>query len=112
MPALVDGAGSVLGAEDAVVLFLLHREVGPQDLLERVLLGGLLERVVGPVTADRLVVHRFPGQFLDLLVGLCHTLATHVSPLAFHSGRMRRPPAALVARRPGALHLLQPWSLC
>ena len=68
---------AVRGAVHPVVLLLLHREVGPQDLLERVLLLRLLEGVVGPVLRDRLVVRRFPGQLLDLLVGLRHALATH-----------------------------------
>ena len=58
--------GAVLGAVDSVVLFLLHREVGPQDLLERVLLGSLLERVVRPVLCYWLMILRFPGQFLNL----------------------------------------------
>ena len=54
-PALLDLAEHVAAdravdrAVDAVVLLLLHREVGPQDLLERVLLRRLLERVVGSV---------------------------------------------------------------
>jgi len=87
-PALLDLAehvaadGAVLRAVDAVVLLLLHREVRPEHLLQRVLLLGLLERVVRPVLGHRLVVHRLPGQFLDLLVCLCDALATHLSTLA------------------------------
>ena len=75
-PALLDLAehvaadGAVHRAEDAVVLLLLHREVGAQDLLERILLGRLLERVVGRVLVDRLDERRLPGQLLDLVVGL------------------------------------------
>ncbi len=71
---------AVLRAVDPVVLLFLHREVGPQDLLERVLLLRLLERVVRSVVADRRVVLRFPGEFLDLLVGLGHALAAHRHP--------------------------------
>src|SRR6185436_17724671 len=62
---------------DAVVLLLLHGEVGPEDLLERVLLGGLAERVVGSVLHVRLVVLRLPGELLDLLMSLGQTLPTH-----------------------------------
>src|SRR3954466_13108527 len=75
-PALLDLTEHVAAdravhrAEDAVVLLLLHREVGAQDLLERVLLGGLLERVGGRVLVDRLDERRLPGELLDLLVGL------------------------------------------
>ena len=74
--------GTVLGAVDAVVLLLLHREVRPEHLLQRVLLLGLLEGVVRPVLGHWLVVQRFPGQLLNLLVCLSHALATHLSPLA------------------------------
>jgi len=59
------------------VLLLLHREVRPKNLLERVLLLGLLERVVRSVVGHRLVIRRFPGQLLDLLVGFRHTLTAH-----------------------------------
>ena len=72
--------GAVLRAVHAVVLLFLHREVGPEDLLQRVLLLRLAERVVRPVLRHRLVVLRLPGQFLDLLVSLGHTLATHRHP--------------------------------
>ena len=72
--------GPVLGAVDAVVLLLLHREVGAQDLLQRVLFLGFLERVVGAVLGYRLVVLRLPGELLDLLVSPGHTLATHRHP--------------------------------
>src|SRR5262249_45567285 len=82
-------------AVDAVVLLFLHREVGPQDLLQRVLLLSLLERVVSSVLGDRLVVLGFPGQLLDFLMGLGHALATHSHP--FLSGRRRQGPAALVS---------------
>ena len=71
---------AVLRAVDPVVLLLLHREVGAEHLLERVLLLRLLERVVRSVLRDRLVVLGFPGQFLDLLVGLRHALAAHRHP--------------------------------
>jgi hypothetical protein len=71
---------AVLRAVHPVVLLLLHREVGPENLLERVLLLGLLERVVRPVVADRRVILRFPGELLDLLVGLGHALAAHRHP--------------------------------
>ncbi len=82
-PALLDLAehvaadGAVHRAEDAVVLLLLHREVGAQDLLERVLLGGLLERVVGRVLVDRLHERRIPGQLLDLVVSLRDAGSAH-----------------------------------
>ena len=107
--------GAVRCAVDAVVLLLLHREVGPQDLLERVLLRGLLERVVGAVLHVRLVVLRLPGQLLDLLVSLCHTSGDSSSPFPGHPGsttgrrRRRMPrsaapdadaPACLSARAP------------
>src|SRR6185437_14599754 len=84
----------VLGAVHPVVLLLLHREVRPQDLLERVLLLGLGERVVRAVMRDRLVVQRLPGQFLDLLMGLRDALPTHVlSPRSMSDGLrpMKRP---------------------
>src|SRR4051812_24307546 len=75
-PALLDLAEHVAAdravhrAEHAVVLLLLHREVGAQDLLERILLGRLLERVVGRVLVDRLYEGGLPGELLDLLVSL------------------------------------------
>jgi hypothetical protein len=75
-PALLDLAEHVAAdrpvhrAEHAVVLLLLHREVGAQDLLERILLGRLLERVVGRVLVDRFHERRLPGELLDLLVSL------------------------------------------
>src|SRR5262249_15124029 len=52
------------------VLLLFHGEVRAQDLLERVLLRRLLERVVGRVLVNRLHERRIPGELLDLLVGL------------------------------------------
>src|SRR4029079_1578516 len=75
-PALLDLAEHVAAdravhrAEHAVVLLLLHGEVGAQDLLQRVLCRGLLERVVGRVLVDRLDERRLPGELLNLLVGL------------------------------------------
>jgi hypothetical protein len=39
-----------------------------------------VERVVRPVLRHRLVVLGLPGQLLDLLVSLSHTLATHRHP--------------------------------
>ena len=77
LPEHVAADGAVLGAVHAVVLLLLHREVRAQDLLERVLLLRLLERVVRSVLRYRLVVDRLPGQLLDLLVGFRHTLTAH-----------------------------------
>ena len=71
---------AVLRAVDPVVLLLLHREVGPEHLLERVLLLRLAERVVRAVVAHRRVVLGFPGELLDLLVGLGHALAAHRHP--------------------------------
>ena len=110
-PALLDLAEHVAadravgGAVDAVVLLLLHGEVGPQHLLERVLLLGLLERVVRPVLGHRLVVERLPGQLLDLLVSLGHALATSsATPSSGQIGRgvrchaSRRTSAAPVSR--------------
>ena len=91
LPEHVAADRAVLGAVHAVVLFLLHREVGPQHLLERVLLRRLAEGVVGPVLRDRLVVLGLPGQLLDLLVGPGHTLATHRHPFL---GGFRGPGAA------------------
>ena len=82
-PALLDLAEHVAAdravhrAEHAIVLLLLHREVGAQDLLERVLLRCLLERVVGRVLVDRLHERRFPGQLLDLLVSLRDARSAH-----------------------------------
>src|ERR1700755_3048486 len=70
LPKHVPADGAVHRAEHTVVLLLLHREVGAQDLLQRVLLRGLLERVVGRVLVDRLDERRLPGQLLNLLVGL------------------------------------------
>src|SRR3954449_8616270 len=90
-------------AEDAVVLLLLHPEVGAQDLLERVLPRGLLERVVGRVVVDRLDERRLPGQLLDLLVGLrdaCSAQGRHLLSLcatALTLGGLRAH-AALTAR--------------
>src|SRR5262249_46493202 len=78
--------GAVLRAVHAVVLLFLHREVGPENLLQRVLLLCLMERVVRPVLRHRLVVLRLPGEFLDLLVSLSHTLATHRHPFLGGSG--------------------------
>src|SRR5262249_45888923 len=72
--------GPILGAVDPVVLLLLHREVRAKDLLQRVLLLRLLERVVGAVLRYRLVVLRLPGELLDLLVSLSDALATHRPP--------------------------------
>ena len=72
----VSADGTVRRAVDAVVLLLLHGEVRPQDLLQRVLLGGLAEGVVGSVLHVRLVVLRLPGEFLNLLVSLGQTLPT------------------------------------
>ena len=97
-PAFLDLAehvaadGAVLGAVDPVVLLLLHGEVGPQDLLERVLLLCLVERVVRSVLGDRLVVRRLPGELLDLLVGLGHTLATHGHPFLWPAETALRQP--------------------
>ncbi|KAF0965699.1 hypothetical protein MLGJGCBP_01125 [Rhodococcus sp. T7] len=51
---------TVHGAVHAVVFLLLHREVGPHDLLERVLLGGLLEGVVGSEPGGRGCECRIP----------------------------------------------------
>ncbi len=69
--------GAVGSSVHPVVLLLLHGEVRPQYLLERVLLLSLVEGVVSSVLRDRLVVQRFPGKLLDLLVRPSHTLATH-----------------------------------
>src|SRR5204862_1115988 len=80
LPEHVATDRAVLGAVYAVVFFLLHGEVGPQHLLERVLLRRLAEGVVSPVLRDRLVVLGLPGQLLDLLVCPGHTLATHRHP--------------------------------
>ena len=80
LPEHVAADRAVLGAVDPVVLLLLHREVGPEHLLERVLLLRLAEGVVSPVLRDWLVVLGLPGQFLDLLVRPGHTLATHRHP--------------------------------
>ena len=66
-------------AEDPVVLLLFHREVGAQHLLERILLGGLLERVVGGVLLHRLDERRLPGQLLDLAVRLRDACPTHLA---------------------------------
>ncbi len=85
-PALLDltehvaADRAVLRAVDPVVFLLLHREVGTEHLLERVLLLRLLERVVSSVVAHGRVVLRFPGEFLDFLVGLGHALAAHRHP--------------------------------
>src|SRR6185295_5530712 len=77
LPEHVAADRAVGSTVDAVVLLLLHGEVGPEDLLERVLLGGLAERVVGSVLHVRLVVLRLPGKLLDLLMSLGQTLPTH-----------------------------------
>src|SRR4051794_23156523 len=90
---------AVLRAVDPVVLLLLHREVRPEDLLERVLLLGFPEGVVGAVLHVRLVIHRLPGQFLDLLVGLRQALSTHVDSSRLGSGT-RSVPATSRRRAP------------
>src|SRR5205823_3369903 len=84
-PALLDLAehvapdGAVHRAEHAVVLLLLHREVGAQDLLERILLRRLLERVVRRELLDGAHERGLPGQLLDLLVRLRDARPTHVT---------------------------------
>src|SRR6185295_305067 len=119
-PALLDLAehvaadGAVHRAEHTVVLLLLHGEVGAQDLLERVLLRGLLEGVVGRVLIDRLHERRFPGELLDLLMGLRdagsaqgrHLLSLRAAALALgvwaHAALTARVVPCAQARRAGA----------
>src|SRR4029079_3178794 len=109
-PALLDltehvaADGAVLGAVHPVVLLLFHRAVGPEDLLERVLLGSLAEGVVGLVLHVRLVVLGLPGELLDLLMSLRQTLQTHVTSsrwwvAVIHDGRGRRRLRQLVRGR-------------
>src|SRR5262249_9622821 len=83
-------------------LLLLHREVGPQDLLEGVLLLCLLERVVRAVLRDRLVVHRFPGQLLDLLCALATLWRLICHPLSFRESSSGLPWAVLAGAHAGA----------
>src|SRR6202020_1086324 len=82
----VSADSAILRAVYAVVLLLLHGEVGPQDLLQRVLFGCLMERVVRPILRHWLVGLRLPGQLLDFLMSLGHTLATHVTPFSSDFG--------------------------
>src|SRR5260370_553784 len=115
LPAVVElgehvGADGAVGRSvDPVVLLFLHREVRPQDLLERILLLGFGECVVRAILGDRLVIERLPGQLLDLLMSLGQTLATHVSPqlspgrrrqAACSRGRLLQPGDTLGWRRP------------
>src|SRR5207253_9369544 len=92
-PALLDLAEHVAAdravhrAEDAIVLLLFHREVGAQDLLERILLRRLLERVVRRVLLDRRDERRLPGQLLDLLVRFGDAGPTHCSLLLWPMDR-------------------------
>ena len=85
-PALLDLAehvaadGAVHGAVHAVVLLLLHREVGPHDLLERIFLGRLLECVVGAEPRRRSGECRLPRQFTDLRVCLGQALSAQGAP--------------------------------
>ena len=105
-PALLDLAehvaadGAVHRAEDAVVLLLLHREVGAQDLLERVLLGRLLEGVVGGVLVDRLHEGGIPGQLLDLRVRLRDAGSAHAECLPLLRFHRARPPGEPTSGRP------------
>jgi len=55
-------------AEHAVVLLLLHREIGAQDLLERILLLRLIEYIVSRELLDGRDERRLPGQLLNLLM--------------------------------------------
>lgn len=55
--------------EDVVVFFFFYWEVGVQDLLQGIFLGGFLERVVGWVFVDWFDEGGFLGKFLDLRMG-------------------------------------------
>ncbi len=72
---------AVDGPIDPVVFLLLHGEVGLQDLLHRVLLGALRQRVVGLVLRVLLYKGRLPGELLDLLVSLGNASARHAMHL-------------------------------
>ena len=100
-PALLDltehvaADGAVHGAVDAVVLLFLHREVGPHDLLERILLRRLLKRVVGAEPGGRRGERRLPRQFADLRVCLGQALPTQRAPPGCEPARCRRADDAL-----------------
>ena len=87
--------GAVHGAEHAVVLLLLHREVGPHDLLERILLRSLLKGVVGAEPGGRRRERRFPRQLGDLRVSLGQALPTQSAPPGCEPARCRRADDAL-----------------
>src|SRR5919112_1158166 len=67
----------VNGAVDPLVLLLLHREVGLQDLLHRFLRLSVRERVVGLVPRVLLDVRRLPGHLLYLVVSFGKPLFRH-----------------------------------
>ncbi len=87
--------GAIHGAEDAVVLLFLHREVGPQDLLERILLRSLLKGVVGAEPGGRRRERRLPRQLGDLRVSLGQALPTQSAPPGCKPARCRRADDAL-----------------
>src|SRR6202042_2653690 len=105
LPEHVAANRAVLGTVHAVILLLLHGEVGPENLLQRVLLRCLAEAVVSPVLRDWLVVLGLPGQLLDLLVRPGHTLATHRHPFlgGFRGSGGRRGPRGLQPTAPKVL---------
>ncbi len=98
-PAFLDLAehvaadGAVHGAVHAVVLLLLHREVRPHDLLQRVLLGGgFLEGVVGSESSGRGGGEGgLPGQLGDLRMGFRQALPAQSAPPLRGSRRVCRP---------------------